>query len=197
MATCWKHLGKAPAACEAGAKAEAGTEAQAGEAEEVGAPAVPPLIVTEAAAATPTATGPATSKLVLPAAYKALFTAFFFVYVGAEAGFGSWITTYVLQKGVTVNTDDAAFIAAYYWAALTAGRALAIIQAVYMTASNMMALQLTLCAIAVVLNNTIMGKNYDQACATAIMFGYSLSSIFPLVRVCIWHACLCAIFAKT
>ena len=86
----------------------------------------------------------------------------------------------MLQKGVTVNTEQAAFIAAYYWAALTAGRALAIIEAVYMTASNMMILQLALALIGVILNNTILGKSYDQACAAAVLFGFALSSIFPL-----------------
>jgi fucose permease len=97
-----------------------------------------------------------------------------------NTGFGSWITTYVLQRGVTTNTEQAAFIAAYYWAALTAGRALAIVQAIYMTASNMMILQLTLAVVGILLNNTILGKGYDQACVAAVMFGYALSSIFPL-----------------
>jgi len=134
---CWQPPGEVPAA--EGAGVEAGkelTEGNAGASGQGGAHLVPAGESAESVASTVRSAEPLKPKLLLPRIYKALFTAFFFVYVGAEAGFGSWITTYVLQKGVTVNTDDAAFIAAYYWAALTAGRALAIVQAIYMTGES-------------------------------------------------------------
>ncbi len=118
--------------------------------------------------------------LPLPFVFKALFTCFFFTYVGAEASFGSWVTTYVLQRGVTQDSDQAAFIAAYYWAALTAGRALAIVEAVYFPAYQMMAFQLTLTVLAGVLNNTILSTTLSNANAAAVVYGFALSSIFPL-----------------
>ena len=119
-------------------------------------------------------------KIPLPGLYKATITALFFVYVGAEASFGSWVSTYVLQQGLTVDEDQAAFVAAYYWAFLTVGRVLSIVLAIYMTASTMLNIQLVLSVIAGVLNVTIMSGSYNNAILCACMLGFALSSVFPL-----------------
>ena len=135
----------------------------------------------EAASASDGSAAGKTSK-VLPFALKALLTAFFYVYVGAEAGFGSWVSTYVLEKGVVAPGDvgAAAFVAAYYWAALTAGRILAVLLAIYFAASTMLVLQLFLAVVGGVLTVTTMGSSVGAASGVSILFGYSLSSIFPL-----------------
>jgi len=48
----------------------------------------------------------------------ALFGLCFFLYVGIEAGFGTWATTYFTRLGA----DQPALLTSFYWLALTAGR---------------------------------------------------------------------------
>jgi FHS family Na+ dependent glucose MFS transporter 1 len=77
----------------------------------------------------PSPTAPATAedeptggaKLVL----VALIALLFFLYVGAELGFGGWVYTYALTLGLGTATS-AAYLTSAYWGALTAGRLLAI-----------------------------------------------------------------------
>jgi FHS family Na+ dependent glucose MFS transporter 1 len=60
-------------------------------------------------------------KLVL----VALIALLFFLYVGAELGFGGWVYTYALTLGLGTATSAAALTSAY-WGALTLGRLLGI-----------------------------------------------------------------------
>ncbi len=54
-----------------------------------------------------------------------LFAAFFFLYVGAEGGFGGWITSYT--KALNITTDlMARYLTSVFWGALTVGRLLTI-----------------------------------------------------------------------
>ncbi|GAB4414397.1 MAG: MFS transporter [Anaerolineae bacterium] len=55
----------------------------------------------------------------------ALIVLFFFLYVGAEVGFGGWIYTFALDSKVTDETV-AAYLTSAFWGALTVGRLLAI-----------------------------------------------------------------------
>jgi FHS family Na+ dependent glucose MFS transporter 1 len=54
-----------------------------------------------------------------------LIALLFFLYVGAELGFGGWIYTYALTLGLGTETS-AAYLTSAYWGALTLGRLLAI-----------------------------------------------------------------------
>ncbi len=54
-----------------------------------------------------------------------LLMAFFFLYVGAEVGFGGWVFTYVVQTGLAAETM-AAYMTSAFWGALTVGRLLSI-----------------------------------------------------------------------
>jgi FHS family glucose/mannose:H+ symporter-like MFS transporter len=52
------------------------------------------------------------------------FVFFYFIYVGVEAGIGGWQTKHLLSLGVAAGT--AAGLPSLYWAAITAGRFLAV-----------------------------------------------------------------------
>jgi FHS family Na+ dependent glucose MFS transporter 1 len=54
-----------------------------------------------------------------------LVAAFFFLYVGAEVGFGDWLFTYALKLNLA-DEVQAAYLTSAFWGALTAGRLLAI-----------------------------------------------------------------------
>jgi fucose permease len=55
----------------------------------------------------------------------ALIVLFFFLYVGAEIGFGGWVFTYTTGLEIA-NETMAAYLTSAFWGALTAGRLLAI-----------------------------------------------------------------------
>ncbi len=55
----------------------------------------------------------------------ALIAAFFFLYVGAEVGFGSWVFTYATTLKLA-DKATAAYLTSAFWGGLTAGRLLAI-----------------------------------------------------------------------
>ena len=54
-----------------------------------------------------------------------LISAFFFLYCGAEIGFGAWVFTYSTRLGLA-NETDAALLNSAFWGAVTAGRLLSI-----------------------------------------------------------------------
>jgi FHS family Na+ dependent glucose MFS transporter 1 len=54
-----------------------------------------------------------------------LIAAFYFLYVGAEVGFGGWAATYATRTGLA-DEASAAYLTSAFWGALTAGRLLAI-----------------------------------------------------------------------
>lgn len=56
----------------------------------------------------------------------ALVGVFFFLYVGAEVGFGGWVYLYALDQLGMDPASSAAFITAAFWGALTLGRLLSI-----------------------------------------------------------------------
>jgi FHS family Na+ dependent glucose MFS transporter 1 len=54
-----------------------------------------------------------------------LLVGLFFLYVGAEAGFGGWIYSYAVALGLS-NEATAAYMTSAFWGALTAGRLLGV-----------------------------------------------------------------------
>jgi FHS family Na+ dependent glucose MFS transporter 1 len=51
----------------------------------------------------------------------AMIVAFFFLYVGAEVGFGGWVYTYALEMGLA-GEASAAYLTSSFWGAFTIGR---------------------------------------------------------------------------
>ena len=52
------------------------------------------------------------------------------LYVGAEVGYGGWISTYAVMQKLSTTTAEAAVFASGYWGSFTVGRLMAIIAAV-------------------------------------------------------------------
>ena len=71
--------------------------------------------------------------LPLPMGIRLLVVTFFVFYVGSESGYGGWISSYLLRRGVVRDKAKAAFVASVYWGGLTAGRLLAIPIAVFIS----------------------------------------------------------------
>lgn len=115
----------------------------------------------------------------VPLSIRLALAFFYFFYVGVECGYGGWISTYVLDKN-TDSTSKAAFASAIFWSALTAGRILAIVFALFMKGHTMLKIQLFLSAVACILIVIISPISYVNACIASAILGYALSSIFPL-----------------
>ena len=120
------------------------------------------------------------SLLPLPMAIRLLVVAFFMFYVGSESGYGGWISSYVLRRGVVDDKTQAAFVASVYWGGLTAGRLLAIPIAITLTTSTHLQAQLAQAVVGVVLCLTILDNSYLTACVASGVYSFALSSIFPL-----------------
>lgn len=118
--------------------------------------------------------------LPLPRGVQGLVILFFLVYVGSEAGYGGWITSYVLDAGVATDKNEAAFMTAVYWGGLTVGRLVAIPCAIKVSTSSHLKFQLVLAAVAASLAVSVLDMNYTAACITSALYGYALSAMFPL-----------------
>lgn len=118
--------------------------------------------------------------LPLPRGVQALVVLFFVVYVGSEAGYGGWITSYVLDVGIATNKNEAAFMTAVYWGGLTVGRLVAIPCAVKISTSSHLQFQLALAVVGAILALTVLNMSYTLACITSALYAYALSAMFPL-----------------
>jgi MFS transporter, FHS family, Na+ dependent glucose transporter 1 len=116
----------------------------------------------------------------VPLMIRATLAAFFFIYVGAETGFGGWVATFALQIGDSSSESEAAFLSAVFWASLAGGRIVAIPTALYLTTTTMLRLQLSLTVVGVLLGLFLAPISYGYACVASAVFGFALSSIFPL-----------------
>jgi fucose permease len=124
--------------------------------------------------------------LPLPPSLQWLLTLFLALYVGAECAFGGWITTFLLQSHTTSSPSSAAFLVAIFWASITLGRALAVLQSLFLPARVSLRLQLLL-SLAGALSFLFIGKSSLVAAAvSACVFGFGMSSIYPLIMT--WPA---------
>jgi MFS transporter, FHS family, Na+ dependent glucose transporter 1 len=107
----------------------------------------------------------------------AFIAVFFFLYLGAELGFGNWIFTYL----ITLNLGDkavAGYLNSAFWGALTLGRLLAIplaarFQPRVILLSNLLGAVLSIVVI------LLWQQSFAAVCAGTIGFGLSMASIFP------------------
>jgi FHS family Na+ dependent glucose MFS transporter 1 len=107
----------------------------------------------------------------------AFIAVFFFLYLGAELGFGIWIFTYLTTLNLSDNTV-AAYVNSAFWGALTIGRLVAIpltarFKPRVILFSNLLG---ALISIAVIL---MWQESFTAVCVGAIGFGLSMASIFP------------------
>jgi fucose permease len=107
----------------------------------------------------------------------ALIAAFFFLYLGAEVGFGGWITTYAIAANLA-NETIARYLTSTFWGALTLGRLIAIPLAARFKPRNLLIGNLIGCllsvAIILALPHTLVALWIGAA-----GLGLSMASIFP------------------
>lgn len=106
---------------------------------------------------------------------------FFFTYVGAETGFAGWVPSYALDEGITTSPSQAAYLSSIFWAALTAGRVLAVPAAVFISATAMIRIQLAMIVVCCLAGLVALRISYPVACIVCGFMGFSLSSIFPVM----------------
>jgi FHS family Na+ dependent glucose MFS transporter 1 len=101
--------------------------------------------------------------------------------IGEEVAFGSWIFSYMLEKQLAVQ-DQAALLNSLYWAALFAGRLLAIILAARISARRMLWFDLAGCLVAA--GTILLWPDSRLAVwGGAMLLGFSVASIFPMAIV--------------
>jgi FHS family Na+ dependent glucose MFS transporter 1 len=107
----------------------------------------------------------------------AFIAVFFFLYLGAELGFGNWIFTYLTTSNLS-SDKIARYVNAAFWGALTVGRLLAIPLAARFKPRVILFSNLfgALISIAMIL---LWKESFAAVCVGAIGFGLSMASIFP------------------
>ncbi len=106
-----------------------------------------------------------------------LLMVFFFLYVGAEIGFGGWVFTYVIQTNLASETI-AAYITSAFWGALTVGRLFSIPIATKLQSAVILKLDLVgaLISVAILL---LWSDNLVLFWIGTIGLGLFLASMFP------------------
>jgi fucose permease len=106
-----------------------------------------------------------------------LIALFFFLYVGAEIGFGGWIFTYILRTNLA-GEGMAAYLNAGFWGAFTMGRLLAIPIAARLRPRSILASDLVgaLFSIGIII---LWPTSLAATWVGAIGLGLSLASVFP------------------
>jgi fucose permease len=102
---------------------------------------------------------------------------FYFIYIGFEAGFGSWIYTYALEMGLCTEIT-AAYLTSVFWAAFTFGRVLGIPAARWFTPAIMLVSGVAFCAIGLILICLFPSSSIILWLATGL-YGLGLSTLFP------------------
>lgn len=108
-----------------------------------------------------------------------LVVLFFFLYVGAEMGYGNWIFTYTtaLELGTPMS---AAYLTSAFWGFFTVGRLLGIPLAVRAAPTKILFIDLTGCLVA--LGLIIIGSQSQEALwIGTILLGLCMASVFPTI----------------
>jgi FHS family Na+ dependent glucose MFS transporter 1 len=106
-----------------------------------------------------------------------LIALFFFLYVGAESGFGGWIATYAKAMGFG-DAAAAAYLTSAFWGALTVGRLLSIPLAARFTPRQILLGDLVGCLISV--GVVLLWPASPLAMwAGTVGAGLAMASIFP------------------
>lgn len=110
-----------------------------------------------------------------------LVSAFFFLYVGAEAGYGGWVFTYARSSnfgGLNFAESTAAYLTSAFWGALTLGRLLSIPLAARVRPSVILFVDLAGCLLS--LGTILLWPGSTLALwAGSIGLGLFMASIFP------------------
>jgi FHS family Na+ dependent glucose MFS transporter 1 len=107
----------------------------------------------------------------------ALIAAFFFLYLGAEVGFGGWITTYAISSNLS-NQTIAKYLTATFWGSLTIGRLVAIPLAARFKPRNILIGNLIGCLLSLTVI-LLWSQSLAALWVGAAGLGLSMASIFP------------------
>lgn len=101
----------------------------------------------------------------------------FFLYIGAEIGFGGWIYTYAVKLKLSDETN-AAYLTSVFWGALTVGRLLSIPLARYIRLEKLLLANLfgALLSLSLIL---ILHDSSNALWVGTIGLGFSLAAFFP------------------
>ncbi len=102
---------------------------------------------------------------------------FFFLYLGAEVGFGGWIYTYAISLNLS-NARVAAYLTSAFWGSLTVGRLIAIPLATRVKPRVILISNLLGCVMSVTVI-LIWSQSFVAVCLGAIGLGLAMASIFP------------------
>jgi FHS family Na+ dependent glucose MFS transporter 1 len=106
-----------------------------------------------------------------------LIAVFFFLYVGAEVGFGGWVYTYVVAMGLG-SEATAAYLTSAFWGALTLGRLLTIPIAIRLSPRTILLADLVGCLISVII--ILLWPGSPMAIwMGALGLGFSMAAVFP------------------
>ncbi len=108
-----------------------------------------------------------------------LIAAFFFLYTGAETGFGGWVFTYTVRLGLGSETT-AAYLNSLFWGSLTLGRLLSIPLAAHVAPRAMLWGDLVGCLVGIGLI-VFWPTSSLLLWVGTFVFGFSMASIFPTV----------------
>ena len=111
----------------------------------------------------------------------ALIAVFFFLYVGAEVGYGGWVYTYATRLGLSSQTTGA-YLTSLFWGALTAGRLLSVPVAARLPPQTILFGDLAGCFASVALLLAFPSSTWIIWVAT-FLIGLSMASIFPTTLV--------------
>lgn len=101
----------------------------------------------------------------------------FFLYIGAEIGFGGWIYTYAIKLKLSDETN-AAYLTSVFWGALTVGRLLSIPLARYIRLEKLLLANLlgALLSLSLIL---LLHDSSNALWVGTIGLGFSLAAFFP------------------
>lgn len=102
---------------------------------------------------------------------------FFFLWVGAETGFGGWIYTYGLKTGM-VDKTGAAYITSAFWGAFTLARLLSVALAIKLKPVQILFLSLLGTTVSVILIATF-SDSYVILLTGTIGVGAFMAPVFP------------------
>lgn len=106
----------------------------------------------------------------------------FFFYLGAEVGFGGWISTYATITGASTK-EEAAFCSGVFWVFITLGRMLAIPAATRFSTNSQIQLLIYSCVLSVSTALVFVGLGLTRMAVYlgSAWFGLSMSAIYPLL----------------
>lgn len=107
----------------------------------------------------------------------ALISLFFFLYVGGESGFGSWVAAYTFKSGMT-SEANAAYLASAFWGALTVGRLLSVPITARIDLRTVILGDLLVC-IASGLMMVLIPNSFIAIILGALGLGLGMASVFP------------------